>query len=358
MSRARTSSSRRGSGPHGARERSVEVRGAGSRLALERTQRREHEEHAADERRDRVARAGRRRASARGRRRRAASPASRTRPRRPPRRPSSASIRRTRSCGPTETPPEVTRTSCSRPRSIAARWAASSSATDASGTTSAPAEAEQRRQHRPVRLVDLTRRERIARAAQLRAGREHGDPRPARAVAPRRRPRPPAHRSAQRRAGHRLRTTTAPAATSPPRGRTLAPDRRCLGDLHLPVRRRHALDGHDRIRAFGHDAAGRDRPSPRPRASAPRRGPPRRDAARRPAAGRACRQRARRSRPSPSSGREGGRRARAPPRRAPARTPPRGARARRASGFTRASTAPSASCTDSSSAIRRIRYPP
>src|SRR5207247_930342 len=53
--------------------------------------------------------------------------------------PSSERMPRTRSCGPTETPPEVTKTSAASPRSSALRWDASSSATAGSCSTSAPA---------------------------------------------------------------------------------------------------------------------------------------------------------------------------------------------------------------------------
>ena len=55
--------------------------------------------------------------------------------------PSSAPIRRTRSCGPTDTPPEVTSRSASRPRESASRCASSSSATAARRSTRAPADA-------------------------------------------------------------------------------------------------------------------------------------------------------------------------------------------------------------------------
>ena len=90
-------------------------------------------------------RAARRRAGLPARRTRSAFPASSRRPRRPPRRRARPRPCRTRSCGPTETPPEVTRTSAVEPRARASRWAASSSATELSRSTSAPADPAARR---------------------------------------------------------------------------------------------------------------------------------------------------------------------------------------------------------------------
>ena len=109
--------------------------------ALEREQRGPHEELEADQDGDRIPGQAEHEPPPARRRTRSACPASRRRPRRPPRRRAQPRIARTRSCGPTDTPPEVTRTSASSPRASASRCASSSSATEVRRSASAPAEA-------------------------------------------------------------------------------------------------------------------------------------------------------------------------------------------------------------------------
>ena len=221
--------------------------------------------------------------------------------------PSSASIRRTRSCGPTETPPEVTSTSCSRPCRIASRCAPSSSATASSRVTSAPAALELRGDHRAVRLVDLAGAERRPRRTKLGAGRQDGDARTAGAddlgdpgggkcadlrgaelQRPRRR-RPPLRRPRRDRTGRML----APLATDSWIARLC-----CLS-------RQPTRAGRPRRRRPERRLPWRS-PSPlRPRAT--RRPATRRRSGRRPAAFPACPPRGGRSRPSPSSGTAAGR---------------------------------------------------
>ena len=97
-------------------------------------------------------------------------------------------------------------------------------------------------------------------ALQLAAGREHGDARPARARPPRR-PRPrraPPTCGALR--GLPASTTTAPAVTSPPRGRTFSPGSTCSTDDRRPV---VCSTGTTASAPSGHDRAGRDHRSPR-----------------------------------------------------------------------------------------------
>ena len=82
---------------------------------------------------------------------------------------------------------------------------------------------EQAGEHDAVRLVDLPRRELLARPAELGAGRDDRDSSAdARSAAPRC---PPtrAPRSERRRGACLRASTRSPAATSPPRGRTFAP---------------------------------------------------------------------------------------------------------------------------------------
>ena len=205
----------------------------------------------------------------------------------------------------------------------------------------------------PVRLVDLARPERLAGPPELRAGREHGDARTARALAPRRRPRRRARRS----------------AAGPSRDAGLDDD----------VARDHVAAARPHVRARGQPRPGSRPSSPSTTtrsigttASAPSGTTPpvaipiaspgaSGRAAGRPAAtrsttgraARACPRHARRTRPSPSSGTAAGRQ---PP--APAlgehasRRLARAARARRAAARTRASDGlQSASSTERSSAI-------
>ena len=158
--------------------------------------------------------------------------------------PSSVAVLRTRSCGPTETPPEVTSTSASRPRSSAARCASSLVGDDgklldvrACGA-SAP----------PRSCADSTRRSVPDRGASparaARSRREHGDARTHGAVDRARRQPRRARRSAPGRAARPASTTVSPSRTSPPRGRMCCPARsRVLGsrpDRLLSTRARRA----------------------------------------------------------------------------------------------------------------------
>ena len=240
-----------------------------------------------------------------------------------------AATRRTRSCGPTETPPEVTSTSAREaalervavrvlvvgdrrePLDVGARRArarrrASARSTRRSrraraarpgGAARCPWSSTATRGRRAQTTSrDAGRRERAdLRGPEPRAGVDDG-------VAGTRR---------RRRAGGRCRRAPTRSAIST-----------SLSSLD------NALDGHDRVGALGHDAAGRDpHRLARLRARAARAA--RLRSARRPAAARECRPRARRSRPSRSSGTAAGRRAAAPARRARGRPPPRAGQARR-----------------------------
>ena len=197
--------------------------------------------------------------------------------------PSSASTRRTRSCGPTETPPELTRTSASSPRSSASPVRLRIVRDRPEPLDQRAGGRERRREHRAVRLVDLPRPERLARRAQLGARAQHGDPA----------------------AAARTTTSAIPAAASAPtcaapsrvpageqrlaRAHVAAdrPDVRSRstgsGDLDAVVLFDNELDRHDGVGARRERCRRSRSPSPRrPRAAARRAGPPR--SGRRPAA--------------------------------------------------------------------------
>ncbi len=188
--------------------------------------------------------------------------------------PSSASAARTRSCGPTETPPDVTSTSAARPRSSAASVASASSATGASTVDVGAGGLELRSEQRRVGLVDLARRERRAGRPKLAAGRKHGDAGPAGGATRRRAPaaaRAPISVRAKARAGSgRHRTRGCVAATRADVGA-----RRRRSDRDRVVLDARLLDRHNGVGACRDDRARSRSPLPRP-APASRRtaGPP------------------------------------------------------------------------------------
>ena len=172
--------------------------------------------------------------------------------------PSSASTGRTRSCRPTETPPEVTSTSASSAARDRGPVGVEIVLDRGEPLDGGARGGERGRQHEAVRLVDLAGTERLARRAQLGPRRENGDARPTRArelAEPCRRERP--ELSAPRRipAGQ----TTSPARMSPPRGRTFAPGSAGASISTLVVMFDNILDGDDGIGAVGDDTARRDR---------------------------------------------------------------------------------------------------
>ena len=114
-------------------------------------------------------------------------------------------MRRTRSCGPTDTPPEVTRTSASRPHSSARRCSSSSSATGPIRSTSAPAASNAAAEHRGRSTRRSAPDQAPRRAPGAGPRTEHDNPRPARCTRPRRLRRRRGRRSEQRRARSRRR---------------------------------------------------------------------------------------------------------------------------------------------------------
>ena len=316
---------------------------------------------APDERRDRVPGQPEDERAARGRRTRAACRGASRRPRRPPPTPSSASVPRTRSCGPTDTPPEVTTTSASSAalerRSVRVlvvrRPSRAASTLGARGI-------EHGREHDPVRLVDLARRRAARPGARssvpvmtiaTRGSRSRRRGRATPAGGERREP-----RRRERRA--RLDDAVARAGRRRRGGRMFAPGSTAAGicDRRRRVPSTRSI-GTTASAPVGHDAAGRDLDRlTGARAAAARAGPRRR--ARRSGASRACRPPGPRTRPSTSSGSGGrstARDARPPP--APGPQPPRAARARPEAAPTRARTAASASSTERRSATRTLhRY--
>ena len=190
--------------------------------------------------------------------------------------PSSATVRRTRSCGPTETPPEVTTTSAASARSSATRCASSSSATPSRALDDRARALEEACEHDAVRLVDLAGGELLAGRAELGSRRDDRDPRPASAARlrhPGRRERGEPRRGEQR---------------CPPRGRARPRRRRRPAGGRSPRRARASSTrttspstvtcsiGTTASAPVRHDATGRDRHRlAAPRAPAPRARPPR-----------------------------------------------------------------------------------
>ena len=167
--------------------------------------------------------------------------------------PSSAAMPRTRSCGPTETPPEVTSTSASSPRSSAARSRRrrrrpAGSTLDVGARTARAARragACSTRRSRPGASGSPGR-------AQLAAGREHGDARPARA-------------------GDRARCPTAASAPSCGGAEHASRDRDDVARARVAAARTHVRAGRDRLdrrrrrRPLGDARSGRRRRRPRAR---------------------------------------------------------------------------------------------
>ena len=308
--RARTSSSRAAFRRSADASRADFAARAGSCGTLQGEQRRPHEQLDADERGDGVSREPEDERRAADCRRPRACPAGRPRPRSPPRLRAPRAIRRTRSCGPTETPPELTSTSAASPRSSAARCARLVVGDRADPLDECARGLERRRQHRArsTRRSDRARASRPARAAPypvLRtatAGRRvHSDlarPLPLRA-----------RRSARRRAPCRPRAGRSPStdvASARPdvrsgRNGIRDLDRCCLVRQHARSARRRRLPRARRPRSRS--------PSPR-RARAGGRRAGRRRSGRRPAGGRAVSP-ARTAKPSIAELANGGRSTRA-----------------------------------------------
>ncbi len=265
--------------------------------------------------------------------------------------PRSASIRRTRSCGPTDTPPEVSEqiggqaplergamgVLVVRRDRAGARPPPRPPGAAPRASLRSPRRSRRARAARPADgssvPVAITDRPRPTRADDVRdPGRgERSDLRRARAV--RRQPRRHRRRGRRRRAGARWRRArTAGTVTSFPATVTCS-------------------IGHDGVRSVGHDAAGRDRHRLARTQRAGRR-PTGRDALTDGQRRRRVRPRGARSRPSPSWRTAAGRPPRGPARRARGRRRPRSPPTRTDSGRTRSSTRASASSIVSSSATR------
>ena len=179
--RARTSSSRAGVPPQRRAETAGQERGRGIARALERGERGPDEQLEADERRDRVAGQPEDERRAADVENATGLPGFTATRQNTSTAPSSARSPRTRSCSPTDTPPEVSSTSAVEPALERGARRFRSSATDAVHLCLGAGPSHLRGEHHRVRLVDLAGAERLAGTAQLAAGREHGDARPPRA---------------------------------------------------------------------------------------------------------------------------------------------------------------------------------
>ena len=270
-SRARTKSSRSGR----ARTRRRRACRAERRLrvgrALEREQRRTHEQQRSRRATRRGCRAARRRACSPRTPKASGFPGRIATPQKTSSTPSARSTRRTRSCGPTETPPEVTTTSASSARSSARsmRLLVVRDRRRARSTT-APAPASAAASMIAVRLVDLPRLERLPGRAQLGAGGEDDDARPPRARGRRAIPHAasaaePGRRQQRARPG----ATTSPAGRRRPRGRMLSPERQPAAErsTRVVVARQPARSARPRRRPPARRRRSRCR-SPRRRPSA------------------------------------------------------------------------------------------
>ena len=201
---------------------------------------------------------GRRRACSRARRRRPACPARPRRARTPRRPPAAASAPRTRSCWPTETPPDVISTSPSSPSSSARRVASSSSAHRIERARVGARLGRLRREQQRVRLVDLTGRERLAGRAELAPRREEVDPGPPPTdgvIAPTGAASAPMICGGEPRSGARDDRTGGDVTA--PRPHVVAAGNDFL-DIAGPSWRVRST-GHDRVRAGRYDGARRDR---------------------------------------------------------------------------------------------------
>ena len=177
--------------------------------------------------------------------------------------PSRACDRRTRSWGPTETPPDVTSTSASSAR--VERGRALLVVLDRRQPLDArPHRLERGREHDAVRLVDLPG------SSGSPGGRSSVPVRRSPRVGRRAQPtaRDPAGRE-RREAGRREQRSRPRAArrrraTSPPCSRMLSPEATASA-ISTGRPDDDALDRHDRVGSLRHDPSGRDRRSPRPR---------------------------------------------------------------------------------------------